>query len=165
MTGCVDHRVSMERRTNSKQSQYRLDDKTRFALKLIAHQKRQTDTAVVVHALRQAATLLDLGGFTWADLYDEHEGMRLLKCLACPTYETTPDEDELLRFVQAHRQFFYADPKGIVPRRTFVEALWPKIDEYRKHWLRTRGENPGATAELLTDAVLKEGLPLPKAAA
>lgn len=63
---------------------FHLDEKTRFALKLISNQRRNTQTAVVSDALEEAAKTVDLGGFVWTDLWDPNPAIRELKCLACP---------------------------------------------------------------------------------
>lgn len=82
----------MESRRNSRMSQFRFDEKTSFAMRLIARQRNQKLTAAVSNAIRQAATHLDLGGHSWLDLYDDHEGICLLLCLACPTYQPSPEQ-------------------------------------------------------------------------
>lgn len=155
----------MESRRNSRMSQFRFDEKTSFAMRLIARQRNQKLTAAVSNAIRQAATHLDLGGHSWLDLYDEHEGICLLLCLACPTYQPSPEEEDLRRFALKHREFFYADQKATIPKRTTVEVLWPKIASYQEHWNKTKNESPSATAKLMAAELKAEGLPTPKAAA
>jgi hypothetical protein len=55
--------------------------------------------------------------------------------LACSTYPTTFDEDELRSFTEAHEEFFYLpDYNPRQPNRALLQILWPKIDEYRQIW-------------------------------
>lgn len=157
----------MEKRGNVKLTQFRFDPKTRWAIELIAHQRgpEATATSAVRKAIHDAAARLNLGGHRWDELYDDEEGVRILRCLAIPEYELSDDEEELRAFVLAHREFFYSDPAATKPRPAAVALLWPKISEYRSHWITTRRENPGATARLLAKALKDEGLPVPKGAA
>lgn len=101
---------------------FHLDEKTRFALKLISNQRRNTQTAVVSDALEEAAKTVDLGGFVWTDLWDPNPAIRELKCLACPAFKKTDEQNETLAFTVKHREFFYVDRECKTPRETFVEV-------------------------------------------
>lgn len=144
---------------------YRFDELTKFAIKLLARQNRKNMQASVAEAIHQAAARLDLAGFVWSDLYDEHPGVMVLKLLAVSTVNKTEEERETVRFLKANREFFYVDERGLIPKRTYVEALWPGFEQYQAHWRRTRDEEPRATRKLMAAALKDAGLPAPKVSA
>lgn len=91
---------------------FHLEEKTRFALKLIANQRRTTQTATVTDALTESAKTLDLGGYSWQSLWDPNPAIREMKCLVCPAYRRTDEQEELLAFTKHHREFFYVDKES-----------------------------------------------------
>lgn len=104
---------------------YRFDERTRFAVKLLARQTRKNMQAAIADAIHQAAARLDLAGFVWSDLYDEDEAVAALKLLSISTVNKDELERERLKFIRAHREFFYVDAKATIPKRSYVVELLP----------------------------------------
>ena len=70
--------------------------------------------AAIADAIHQAAARLDLAGFVWSDLYDEDEAVAALKLLSISTVNKDELERERLKFIRAHREFFYVDAKVLL---------------------------------------------------
>ena len=132
-----------ERGTKSETLSLRLDPKTKFILEFVARINGQTLTTVIERAIRKSCDEVAIGSdpLNWDYFWDPDAGVRTLKLLACPDYPSTYEEDELRRFAKAHWEFFYTHPKSNEPRRTYVEALWPKIEEYQRIWRDQRSSN------------------------
>ncbi|HEY5744774.1 MAG TPA: hypothetical protein VIU12_01750, partial [Chryseolinea sp.] len=118
----------------------RLDPKTKFSLDFVARVKGQSLTTVVERAIRESCDQVRVGDYNdnWQDFWDAEDGVRVLKLLACTEYPSSYDEDELKAFVTAHWEFFYEPASGNTPSRTYVEILWPKVEEFRRVWYETR---------------------------
>ena len=126
----------------------RLDPKTKFILEFVARIRGQSITAVVERAIKDAADQVDIGddeygrnGRNWADFWDPNEGVRMLKLISDNNYPTSYDEDELRAFTMAHWPFFYVKPDGSVPKRGFIEILWPEIQKYLEIWQKMKTED------------------------
>lgn len=65
-------------------------------------------------------------------------GVRTLNLLADYTFPSTYDEDELRRFTAEHWEFFYTDSTAQQPQTSYVQILWPKIEEYQHTWIKHR---------------------------
>jgi hypothetical protein len=120
----------------------RLDPKTKFSLEFVARINGQTLTTVVERAIRSACdqvTILRYGiKENWQTFWDPDEGIRTLQLLACESYPSNYDEDDLREFTKAHWEFFYIQPEGRGPRGEFVVVLWSKIEDYRRIWHEQR---------------------------
>ena len=128
----------------------RLDPKTRFVLEFVARIKGQSITAVVERAIKETADNVKIGpGYNWAYFWDANDGVRILKLLAESNYPTSYDEDELRAFTLAHRQFFYTNSSGTSPRRSFIEILWPSMDNYLEIWREKKSEDYWAAGEAM----------------
>jgi hypothetical protein len=57
---------------------------------------------------------------------------------APPANAPFTDEDELRRFTTEHWEFFYTDATTQQPRNSYVQILWPKIEEYQRTWIKYR---------------------------
>jgi hypothetical protein len=130
-----------ERGTKTETLSLRLDPKTKFILEFVSRINGQTITTIVDRAIRSSCDEVRLPredydeSSNWKDFWDPHEGVRTLNLLACSTYPTTFDEDELRSFTEAHKEFFYLpDYELRKPNRALLQVLWPKIDEYRQIW-------------------------------
>jgi hypothetical protein len=141
---------------------YRFDDKSRFALRVYARQKGSTETAVLEEQIKSVADKTKIGGKHWLELYDHDEGVAELNLLAQPEYVTKGDEDEIRSFTLAHPAFFYVDKAASVPKRDYVNALWPNIKRYLRTWRENRAINARAAAEEMAADLKKAKLPIPK---
>jgi hypothetical protein len=140
---------------------FRFTEKHKWGLALLARQMKK-DKVVVLQDLIEAACLdLDIGRH-WEELYDKSEAVRTLNCLSLPDYAKTTAEKDLLKFIEAHRRFFYSDKHAHVPRRAHVEALWPRMKEYHQLWLQTKDENSEAAAKEMAKDLKKAKLEAPK---
>jgi hypothetical protein len=139
--------LKKDRGTKTQTLSLRLDPKTKFTLEFVARIKGQTLTTIVERAIRESCDRVRIGSlsggnfgenFTWQSFWDPEEGVRTLKLLACRHYPSTYDEDDLREFTKAHWEFFYTSDQAEAPAETFVEILWPKIDDYRRIWHEQR---------------------------
>lgn len=138
------------RRSKTESLSLRLDPKTKFILEFVARINGQSITTVVERAIKAWADDVRIPEFdshgnqvdsvNWKSFWDPNEGVRTLKLLASESYPTNYEEDELREFTLIHWEFFYTDPGGRSPRRTFLEILWPDIQRYLDIWRKqTRG--------------------------
>lgn len=139
----------------------RLDPKTKFIVDFMARIKGQSITTVVERAIKETADGLGIGPQwdpearaeitqeTWSDFWDPSDGVRTLKLIASPYYPTTFDEDELKAFTEAHREFFYLDNRKNLPRRAFVDILWPNIEDYLEIWREKKSTDYWAAGEAM----------------
>lgn len=141
---------------------FRFSEETRFAIQLVARQMRGSQQDAFDAAILAAAERLDLSGHVWSDLYDPHPGVKMIRLFSVHTIVLNEQEKALRSFVRANGDFFYVDGKNKTPKRTFIEALWPKIEEFKEHWLKTHEEAPRATRIMMAAALKAEGLPAPK---
>lgn len=143
---------------------FRFEPLTDFALDLVARQRTQKRAAVIHDAVialgKQVAD--DELGQSLATLYHVHEGVRTLNLLACPSYKTTPDEDDLRAFLVAHKEFFYADDKATVPSVALVTTLWDQLEHYRQLWREKRHDNYWVAAEAMEARLKKAKIKPPK---
>lgn len=122
----------------------RMDPKTKFILEFVARINGQTLTTVVERAIRSSCDEVRIGaspgyhGFNWRHFWHPEEGVRTLNLLANYTYPSTYDEDELQRFTTEHWEFFYINATAQQPRSSYVQILWPKIEEYQRTWIKHR---------------------------
>jgi hypothetical protein len=135
-------------RSKSENLSLRFDAKTRFILEFVARVRGQTITMVVERAIKDSSGGVKIGtddhletARTWFDFWDSCDGVRILRLLADMDYPTTFDEDELRSFTLTHWPFFYVSAKGDIPRRPYVEILWPKISEYLEMWREWKGRD------------------------
>lgn len=136
----------------------RLDPKTKFMLDFMTRVQGRTITAIVEHAVRDAASNSGIEGDfnttkTWASFWDANEGVRTLKLIADPNYPTNFEEDELLAFAQAHWEFFYTSANTETPRRAYLEVLWPRVEEFLSIWQAQRQEDYWAAGKAMAAAL------------
>ncbi len=130
----------------------RLDPKTKFMLEFVARINGQTLTTIVERSIRSSLGAVHTGGNIprdWTHFWDPQEGIRTLKLLQCNEYPTTPDEDDLKKFVTIHWPFFYASRTFEEPHRVYVEILWPKIAQYRRIWGERRNRDFWAAGDAM----------------
>ena len=145
----------------------RLDPKTRFILEFISRAKGQSITVVVERAIKETADKVGIGASnefapsTWTDFWDADEGIRTLKLLACPSYSTTYEEDEIRLFTLDHWEFFYLDSTGNTVRRAYASMLWPNIAKYLKTWQSTRSEDYWAAGKQMAEDLSRASVAAP----
>lgn len=138
----------------------RLDPKSKFTLDFIARINGQSITTVVERAVKDAAaSVFTSNGFSgsernWSHYWDSSEGIRTLNLLCDPNYPTNFEEDELNTFIKAHWQFFFTSQKLDVPRRAYVDILWPNVTSYQTIWQDQKLSNFWAAGEAMTKALL-----------
>jgi hypothetical protein len=131
----------------------RLDPKTKFILDFLARVQGQSITTVVERSVHNVAARVsvseDDSEKTWASFWDASEGVRTLKLIAEAQYPTNYEEDELLSFARVHWPFFYVSDSATVPRKAYVDLLWPKIEHYLDLWRTERQTNYWAAGEAM----------------
>jgi hypothetical protein len=147
--------LKKERGTKTQTLSLRLDPKTKFTLEFVARIKGQTLTTIVERAIRDSCDQVTIGSdfrnekFNWQSFWDPEEGVRTLKLLSCENYPSNYDEDDLREFTKTHWEFFYTSEKAKVPRRAFVQILWPKIEDYRRIWREQRDSDYWAAGKAM----------------
>lgn len=156
----------MRRGAKTQSLSLRLDPKTKFILDFMARVKGQSITTLVERAIKESADNVGIGPKwdeggneidqpTWNDFWDPSEGVRTLRLIANPHYPTTFDEDDLRQFTEVHQPFFYSDPPlRKVPRRAYLEVLWPHIDRYLEIWREQKSTNYWAAGEAMMEDLL-----------
>jgi uncharacterized protein (DUF1778 family) len=144
----------------------RLDPKTKFILEFVARINGQTLTTIVERAIRASCDQVKIEtmfGVTqnWQHFWDPEEGVRTLRLLASDGYQSTYDEDDLRSFTETHWEFFYTSEELLTPKRSFVEVLWPKIDEYRQIWRQQRESDYWAAGRTMAEDLGKAQLKAP----
>lgn len=150
----------------------RLDPKTRFILEFMSRVKGQSITVVVERAIKESADKVGIGPThnfvgneipqsTWTEFWDADEGIRMLKLLACTSYTTTYEEDEIRLFTLDHWEFFYSDNTGKTVRRAYASMLWPNISKYLKTWQSTRAEDYWAAGKQMVEDLSRANLSAP----
>ena len=148
----------------------RLDPKTKFMLEFVSRVKGQNITMVVEHAIREVADASPIGvssysqdnGPNWRDFWDASEGTRVLKLISCRNYPTTFDEDELYEFTRAHGEFFFSDVRATIPKRAYVDILWPRINQYLEIWRNKKASEYWAAGEAMKQDIRAAGLQPPE---
>ncbi len=126
-----------KRQAKSETLTIRLDPKTRFVLEYMSRLKGQNITTVVERSIYEAAN--SSGGFgrdasDWKQLWDVSDGVRSIKIAKEEGVFTTYEEDKMLEFVSAHKEFFFADNEMKHFRRWSIDILWPNIRTYIEEW-------------------------------
>jgi hypothetical protein len=123
-------------------------------LDFLARVQGQSITTVVERAVHKVAAGVSVAPFdeddkTWSSFWDASEGVRTLNLISDPNYPTNFEEDELLSFAKTHWPFFYNSDRTTTPRRTYVDLLWPRIDEYLRLWREARQSNYWSAGEAM----------------
>jgi hypothetical protein len=139
----------------------RLDPKTKFILEFVGRVNGQSMTTIVERAIRASCGEVQIregnSDLNWESFWDPDDGVRTLKLLACTNFPSTYDEDDLKRFTEMHRVFFYVyDGDFDAPslNRAYLAVLWPKIDEYRRIWLEQRERDYWAAGNVMAADLL-----------
>lgn len=114
----------------------RLDPKTRFVLEYVSRLKGQTITTVVERAIVAAAeqeTLADEnngGRLDWRNFWNVSDGARALNLARRAEFFPTFEEERRLAFCEEHWPFFFINEHRRIVRPSYMNILWPRIDEY-----------------------------------
>ncbi len=142
---------------------YKLVDKHRFLLHLIARQKGLTYTQILEKALDGMAHEADrVLGKSWLEYFDPEVSMRTLNAIASPGFQAVPHEQQIHAFTRAHPTFFWDNKEMTRPRRAFVVVLWPNLARYMKSWATGRDKNYWVAAEAMAADLKKAQLTPPK---
>lgn len=139
---------------------FKLSDKARFALRVIARRQNKTDALVLEEAIEDIANRLPLSRH-WLELWDEEEAVRMLNLFALAEYKAATGEAARVAFVAAHAQFFYADKARQTPHRARATILWPHIDEMETLWTKKKSEDYWAAAKAMASLLRKAKLDPP----
>jgi len=122
----------------------RLDPKTRFQLEFVSRIRGQTITTVIERSILEAADNARIRGgdfeqdLTWQSVWDVNEGIRALKIARHSELYPSYEEERRLNFTELHWPFFYTDNKKDVFFTTYIEVLWPRIDEFINIFEKTK---------------------------
>lgn len=154
--------------TKSETLSIRLDPKTRFVLEYLSRLKGQTITTVVERAIVAAAeqeTLKDqVNGWdlNWKDFWDVSDGVRALNITRRREFFPTFEEERRLAFCEEHWPFFFHNDRKVAVRLSFMNILWPRIDEFIAIHEETKtGGGYWAAGEAMQDALRNAGLKPP----
>ncbi len=142
---------------------YKISDRHKFLLHLIARQDDKNYTQVLEEAIEEIAPHRIKLGVSPSILFDIEPAVRMLNCLAQPKYRANAEEDELLSLIRAHKEFWYQDKDQTIPKRDFAVILWPNRKRYVDLW-RKRERDYWAAAEAMAKDLRKArpDLKLPK---
>lgn len=145
----------------------RLSERHRFKLSVIANLRGESEATLTEQMIDSAGADTDLGKASWDTLWDEEEAVRWLNVFALPGYRAKKTgggagtEENLLRFIFAHAQFFWTDTSRTQVRRAHAIILWPHRWELEKKWRTTRDQDYHAAAKDMAKRLEKVGLKVP----
>lgn len=159
-------KAASTKRAKTETVSLRLDPKTKFMMEFMSRVQGRSITAIVEHAIRDAAKSVGVRGAfdqlrTWSDYWDATDGVRTLRLLSDANYPTSFDEDELLEFTRAHWEFFYMSIKADTPARANLEILWPNIEKYFAIWREKRQLDYWSAGEAMAEDLKKARLSAP----
>lgn len=144
----------------------RIDPKTKFVLEFMVRVKGFRITDLIEQAIKEYADKTTVGGDfdgrgekNWLHFWHPEEGVRIIKLIFDDDIQTTFEEDEIKDFIDQHREFFFTSTnKDSSPSTTFIQVLWPKINEYVDHWRENKSANRWATGALMLKAIKSAGM-------
>jgi hypothetical protein len=153
-------------RTKSETLSLRLDSKTKFMLEFAARAKGQSITSFIETAIHNAADQIDVSPSQheikgWRTYWDPNEGIRTIKMIGDGDNKTSAEEDELLSFMEAHKQFFWSDDRRQFPKKHYITILWPKIEDYFNTWKNTQSTSYWAAGKAMAQALESAGVAAP----
>lgn len=137
----------------------RMNPRTRFILEFVARMRGQTITTVVERALEAAGDQVKIArsefedDLTWKDFWDVSDGVRALKVAAEPELFPTYEEERRLAFTKQFREYFYKDANCKDLLKTYVEILWPRIDEFVEYYEETKTKEFFAVERMMRSAI------------
>lgn len=143
-----------------KHTSFRISERHRFALRVIARTKKESDSIALERAIEELADALPLSR-AWSELWDVEESVRTLNLWALPQFKPATDEHERFAFVGAHPQFFWADKARHTPHRARAIVLWPHLDDLVEQWRLTKYEEYHAAAKEMAKWLRKAKLDPP----
>lgn len=148
--------------TPLKARSFKFSDKMRFALRVVARMRHQTEIGVLEEQIKMLADSTKIGRKHWLELYDHDEAIRKLNLIVTPGWAHSADEEEILRFTRMFPQFFFVDDAAVIPHRAYVNILWPQLEHYLQKWRETRSTDYWSVAEDMAEAIQKAKLKPPK---
>ncbi len=145
--------------TKSETLTIRLDPKSRFMLEFVARLRGQTITTVVERAIEDAANQAtihsDLYGdkLGWRDFWHVVEGVRSLKMYKEQELRPDFDEERRLEFATKHWPFFFTSSECSSPHRTYIELLWPQIDDLIQFHEQHKNQNYFAAGDRMCETL------------
>lgn len=143
-----------------KSTSFKLSDKARFALRVIARRRHKTDGLVLEEAIEDIANGLSLSRH-WLELWDEEEAVRMLNLFALAEYKAPASEAPLVAFISAHAPFFYADKARQTPHRARATTLWPHVYDLERLWVKEKSEDYRVAAKAMASILRKAKLDPP----
>lgn len=130
---------------------FKLSDKSKFALHVVARQSNRNYTAVLEEAIEELARSKGWLEVNWATLFDIDPGVAHLNLYARPEYKPAPKEEDLISLIRASPEWWYKDKAQTIARRDFVTILWPNRDKYVKLWIKRESNYWGAIEAMAKD--------------
>lgn len=130
---------------------FKLSDKSRFALHVIARQSARNYTAVLEEAIEELARSKAWIGVNLATIFDVDPGVAMLSLFARHEYKPSPKEEDLLSLIRATPEWWYKDAAQTIPRRDFATILWPNRQKYVTLWLKRERNYWGAVEAMAAD--------------
>lgn len=165
--------MSDRKRSKTETITLRVDPKSKFMIEFLARIDNQSLTAVVDAAIRDRA---DSRGVTvgydesehvdvtrkWHDFWDPSDGIRTLRLLAEPAFKTSFEEDEIRQFTLDHWPFFYTNRGADIPRRAFVDIIWPSLEKVLEIWRSTKSQDYWAAGKEMQHLLKSAGVAPPR---
>jgi hypothetical protein len=143
----------------------RIDPKTKFILDFMVRVTGFRITDLIERAIKDYADKTTVGendfGPTknWLYYWHPEDGTRTINMIFDKDLRTNFDEDELAEFVDQHEEFFFSGSGSArKPLTSFVQVLWPSIDEFVKHWREHKATSRWATGDLMLKAIKDAGM-------
>ncbi|TBZ07778.1 hypothetical protein [Rhizobium leguminosarum] len=144
----------------------RLDPKTRFMLEFVSRLRGQTITTVVERAITEAANRATIeqeyeDDMSWRNFWSVVEGERAINIAKHDALHPSYDEERRLRFAEQFWQFFFYSASKDSVRTSYIEVLWPRIDEFIAMYDATKGSDYFAAGKAMKEALLSANLAPP----
>jgi hypothetical protein len=146
----------------------RIDPKTKFILEFMVRATGIRITDLIERAIKDYAEKIVVGNGdfsstkNWLHYWHPDDGVRTLNTIFDSDVRTSFEEDEIASFVEQHQDFFFVGGTNRQPILVFVQVLWPKIDEYLRHWREHKSSDRWATGTLMLQAIKAAGMKGPE---
>jgi hypothetical protein len=132
----------------------RMDTKIRFLLEALAKLRGQSITTVVERAILEVADHADFGhNKTWRDYWHVSDGVRALKLAAAENLYPTYEDECKLAFARTHWPFFYMTSACTTHRVSYINIIWPRIEEMFGLWEMTKATDYFAAGKAMQRAL------------
>lgn len=156
-----------KRGTRTESLSLRIDLKTKFVLEFMVRVKGFRITDLIEQAIKEYAEKTTVGygqdSKSWLYYWHPEEGIRTIKMIFDSDIPTDYGEDEIKDMIQQHEVFFFQGlPGNPSPFVTFIQVLWPKINDYVEHWRDHKATDRWATGALMLQAIQAAGMKGPQ---